>query len=83
MVELVKLNKDFIEKNMSLGEMESDTLILIADYMNIDIIKGTHIINQLYKHTLNFPKYIVNFFFYLIKSKYRLKLKHWIFHYEL
>ena len=58
-------NKEIIEEHLNFHSLDSDTLLEISSYLSIDLIKGTHIINQIFKHTLNLPRYLINLILYI------------------
>jgi hypothetical protein len=55
----------------------------ILDFLTVEYIKGSYIVNRIYNITVNLPRYIVNTVCWLIKSKYRLNFSHWLFNTEI
>lgn len=55
----------------------------ISHFLQFDLIQGTHILNTVFKHSINLPKYLMNLCLYLGRTSYRVQFKHWVFHYEI
>jgi hypothetical protein len=49
----------------------------------MDYITGTHVVNTIYKHTVNLPKYLTNLFFWITRSKKRVEFDHKFFKMEI
>jgi hypothetical protein len=62
--------------------MTSDQLIQVCDFLMIDYITGTHLVNTFYYHTVNLPRYLINIVCFIARSNYRLELTHPFFNYQ-
>ena len=80
---LFEENKEFIENRLNLRNMDSETLLHFVDYMNIEIITGTHLINEIIRYAIHMPRYIVNIFLFIIRSKKRLTWNYWVLNYQI
>jgi hypothetical protein len=49
----------------------------------MDYITGTHVVNTIYKHTVNLPKYLINLFLWITKSKKRVEFDYKFFRMEI
>lgn len=45
----------------------------------MDYITGTHLINIIYKHSVNLPIYLINLLLFLTRQEKRVIGKHFIF----
>lgn len=80
---LLEDNKQFIEKYLNLRDMDSDTLILFANYLDIEIITGTHLINEIVKYTIHLPRILMNILYFLTRSKKRIIWNYWFLNYHI
>lgn len=72
-----------VNQHLALQSLDSETLVAISQYMQIDLIQGTHILNTIYRHSINSPKYLLNLCLYLARTSYRFQFNHWVFKYEI
>jgi hypothetical protein len=79
LIPALKKNKYLINKLLNLKTMEPQSLIHMANFMMIDVITGTHIFNEIYKHTVNSPRYALNLVLFMIRSQHRIVWEHWLF----
>lgn len=80
---LFEMNKEFIENRLNLRHMDSDTLMLFVNYLNIEIITGTHLINEIIKYIIHMPRYILNLIFIIARSKKRINWGYWMLNYQI
>ena len=78
-------NKEHILQKLNFNNLDSESLKRACEFLMIEHFDGTNIINQLYKHTVNFPRYIINTLLFIIRSSYRVKWTHSFFnpHFKL
>ncbi len=80
---LLEDNKKFVETNLNLKSMDSDTLIHFANFLNIEIITGTHLINEIIKYSIHLPRIIMNLFLFLTRAKKRITWSYWLLNYNI
>ena len=78
-------NRELILQKLNFDNLDSESLKRACEFLMIEHFDGTNIINQLYKHTVNFPRYIINTLLFIIRSSYRVKWTHSFFnpHFKL
>ena len=75
-------NREHILEKLSFNNLDSESLKRASEFLMIEHFDGTNIINQLYKHTVNFPRYIINALLFIIRSSYRVKWTHSLFNHH-
>lgn len=76
-------NKAFIETHLNLKNMDSDTLMQFINYLNVEVITGTHLINELVRYTIHMPRFIMNILLFITRSKKRVVWNHWVLNYQI
>ncbi len=67
---------------MNLNEIDSDTLVKIGDFLNMNIITGSNIISTLFRWTVNLPFTVANLGLKIARSKKTITPKNWLFNYK-
>ena len=80
---LFEENKDFIENQLNLKNMDSETLMHFVNYLNIELITGTHLINELVRYTIHMPRFIMNILLFISRSQKRIAWNYWMLNYQI
>jgi len=75
-------NKDKVMSHLELKKMNSEMLKYMCDFLAFEYIEGTYILNTLYKHLVNSPRYVFNTFLWLFRQNYRIVWINPIFNYK-
>jgi LETM1 and EF-hand domain-containing protein 1 len=80
---LFEENKAFIDEYLNLKNMDSDTLMLFINYLNIEVITGTHLVNEIVRYSIHMPRFLMNILLFITRSKKRIIWNHWILNYQI
>lgn len=69
--------------NISDFNMNSENLIILADFLRMEYVSFTFIPSQLLNFFLKCPVLLINALFWCLGSERRLEMKHWIFEYRM
>ena len=82
MKKLLIEHQKFLDQELNIKKFDSDSLILVSEFLGMQCVTGTHILSVVFTHSINLPRYCLVAFMYIIGRNYKIMSKHWIFNYE-